>query len=47
VVRSDDFTFDAAVVLAKDRERDVVEQELIKRMAQRILRTTYQAALKK
>jgi len=47
VVLTDDFTFDAVVVLAKDRERDVVEQELIKRMAQRILRTTYQAALRK
>jgi len=47
VVLTDDFTFDAVVVLAKDRERDVVEEELIKRMAQRILRTTYQAALKK
>ena len=47
IVLTDDFTFDAVVVLAKDRERDIVEQELIKRMAQRILRTTYQASLKK
>lgn len=47
VVMTDDYTFDAVVVLAKDRERDVIAQTLYRRMAQRVLRSIYQSNLRK
>lgn len=47
IVLTDDYTFDAAVVLAKDRERDVIGEVLAQRMAQRVLRTIYQGNLRK
>jgi LPS-assembly lipoprotein len=47
IVLKADYTFSALIVLAKDRERDVVEKTLYRRMAQRILRSIYQSNLKK
>lgn len=46
IVLTADYSFSALVVLAKDRERDVVEKTLYRRMAQRVLRSIYQSNLK-